>query len=227
MSDYNDGHRARLDKKSNIVGFENLEEHEQLEKFLFAVEKRRDTNKLAHRLIERFGGLYGVLSASVDDLVKVEGVGNRMAQVLHDIYDFMGSAERSKLCGGKNFPVFKTMEDIGNYAKTLFYNKLTENLYMVSLNSRYMAYRFNNISRGSSQEAPVYIPEILKLALRNEANAVVIAHNHPSGNLTPSQADIDITIDLYNGFRAIEIEFVDHIIVGGGEYVSMKELGIF
>ena len=98
MSDYNDGHRARLDKKSNIVGFENLEEHEQLEKFLFAVEKRRDTNKLAHRLIERFGGLYGVLSASVDDLVKVEGVGNRMAQVLHDIYDFMGSAERSRLC---------------------------------------------------------------------------------------------------------------------------------
>lgn len=223
MSEYNDGHRARLDNKSNTVGFENLEDHEQLEKFLFAVERRRDTNKIAHNLLNRFGSLYGVLTASAEDLVSVEGVGKRMAQVLHDIYDFMGSAERSK----PNFKVFNTTEDIGEYAKTLFYNKLTENLYMISLNSQYMAYRFNNLSKGNGRETPVYIPEILRLALRNNAYAVVIAHNHPSGDLTPSQADIDVTIDLYKAFKAIEIELVDHIIVGGGKYASMKELGLF
>lgn len=227
MTDEHLGHRKRLDEKSYLTGFENLEEHEQLEKFLFAVLRRGNTNELAHRLLREFGGLYGVLTASVADLEKVDGVGHRIAEVLHDIYAFMCSAERSRLRAAKGVHIFRTIDDMGNYAKTLFYDEMIESMWLISLNNRYVAYRNNKLYRGNNNETHVYIPEIVKVALRNDAKSVVIAHNHPSGDLTPSQADIDVTIDLFKALKTVEIDLIDHIIVGGGDYVSLRKLGVF
>jgi DNA repair protein RadC len=223
------GHRQRLDDKSNLVGFEFMEEHEQLEKILFAVIPRGNTNEIAHRLLEQCGSLYGVLTADVEELTKVEGVGNRAAQFLHDLCPILGCVERCMMRENqhKHSMDLSTAEAMGKYAKTLFYGKLNEAFYMVSLNKKLQAYRFDKISDGNADETPVYIQQVVKLALRTNAYAVLITHNHPAGTLTPSRADLDTTVSLHGAMDAVGISLLDHIIVGGGDVVSLKQMGLF
>ena len=222
-----DGHRKRLDEKSKRLGFEFLEEHEQLEKLLFVPIPRGNTNVIAHNLLERFGSLFGVLTADIEELCKVEGVGNRTAHYLHDLYAIKGCIERSELAKGeKGGPVLDSYDKMGEFSKTLFYGKLHEVFYMISLNKKLQVYRIDMISRGSSDETPVYIQEVAREALLNRAANVIVAHNHPLGTLRPSQADIDTTIELAKAFNAIGITMLDHIIVGGGEFISLKKIGV-
>lgn len=221
------GHRKRLDEKSNLVGFEFMEEHEQLEKILFAVIPRGNTNEIAHLLIKQFGSLYGVLTADVKELTKVSGVGSRVAQFLHDLYPILGCVERCKLRNtGTKVCDMQTPLLRGQYAKTLFYGKLTEAFYMISLNKKLQAFRFDKVSEGSSEETPVYLQEVVKQAVRTNAYAVVLCHNHPSGTLHPSRADLETTCQLKQAMEAVGIHFLDHIIVGGGEFVSLKDMGL-
>ena len=221
------GHRKRLDDRTKRFGFEFLEEHEQLEKILFAVIPRGNTNEIAYLLINQFGSLYGVLTAEVDELAKIPGVGKRTAQFLHDLYPILGCVERCKQrkIGAKVWDM-QTPELRGRYTKTLFYGNLTEAFYLVSLNKRLQAFRFDKISNGNEEETPVYIKEVVKLAMRNNAYAVVLCHNHPSGMIAPSHSDIETTQQLKQALEAVELQLIDHIIVGGGEYLSLKELGL-
>ena len=223
------GHRQRLDDKSNLLGFEFMEEHEQLEKLLFAVIPRGNTNVIAHQLLDQFGSLYGVLTADVEELTKVEDVGNRTAQFLHDLCPLLGCVERCMLRENqhKRYADLSTVEAMGKYAKTLFYGKLNEAFYMVSLNKKLQAYRFDKISDGSADETPVYVKEVVRLALRTNAYAVLITHNHPAGTLTPSRADLDTTVSLHRAMDAAGISLLDHIIVGGGDFISLKQMGLF
>lgn len=217
-----------MDEKSNLLGFEFLEDHEQLEKLLFAVIPRGNTNVIAHRLLDTFGSLYRVLTADVKELTAIEDVGNRTAQFLHDLYPLLSCVERSMLKEyGKEYPDVSTEEAMGTYAKTLFYGKLRECFYLVSVNKKLQAYRFDKFSEGSSEETPVYIQEVVKLALSTKAHSVLVAHNHPSGNLRPSHDDLQITRALNQALRTVGITLLDHMIVGGGEYLSLKSLGIF
>ena len=221
------GHRKRLDEKVIRFGFEFLEEHEQLEKILFVAIPQGDTNALAHRLLDKCGSLYGVLTADVEELLKVEGVGRRTAHFLHDLFPLLGCTERCMLRENQNpHPRLKTAEDRGKYVKSLFYGKLIENFYMVSLDKHLRAFRFDKIASGNSIEVPVYISEVVKLALRNNASYVILAHNHPGGNLNASADDIYITRNLSAGLRTVGIELLDHIIVSHGDFSSMKSLDI-
>ncbi len=221
------GHRKRLDEKSYRIGFEGLEEHEQLEKLLFVAVPQGNTNEMAHKLLNEFGSLYHVLTADTEDLIKVPGVGNRVAQYLHDLVSVLGCVERCILKEGKqDYPSVQTPKKRGEYAKTLFYGKLSESFYMVSVNSKYQAYRFDHISDGSDEEIAVYVQSLARLALRNHARRVFLAHNHPSGLLKPSGPDYDTTRMIKEAFKTIGVELIDHVIVGHGDYVSMKEWGV-
>lgn len=221
------GHRERLDEKSNRLGFDFLEEHEQLEKILFAVIPRGDTNLLAHRLLDRFGSLYGVLTADINELLKVDGVGSRAAQFLHDQFAILGCVERCMMAESrKEYPVIRDSDKIGAYVKSLFYGRLHEVFFMVSLNKKFQAYRRDLISQGSIDETPVYVQEIVRTALLNKASYIVLAHNHPLGSLKPSRTDICTTDKLAKAFGAVGITLLDHIIVGGGEFISLKTMGI-
>ncbi len=217
-----------MDEKSKLLGFDVLEEHEQLEKLLFSIIPQGNTNPLAHQLLEHCGSLYGVLTAEPEELTKVPGVGHRTAQFLHDLLPLLGCVERCMLRENeKQYPYLGTEEERGMFAKSLFYGKLTECCYLVSLNKKKQAYRFDKVSEGSSDETPLYIKEILKLALRTNASAVMMVHNHPSGSLHPSRADIASTQELSASFNAVGIPLIDHIIVACGEYQSLKQLGVF
>ena len=222
------GHRARLDEKAGRMGFEFLEEHEQLEKILFVAVPQGNTNPMAHRLLEQCGSLYGVLTADVEELVKVPGVGRRTAQYLHDLFPLLGCVERCMLQEGKRrYPCLRTAEEMGAYAKTMFYGKLVECFYMISLNQNHQAFRFDKLSEGTLDETPVYVRETVKAAIRTTAKYVVIAHNHPGRTLIPSSADTSASRLLYAGLDTVGIELLDHIIVSHGEFISLRQMGVF
>ncbi len=216
------GHRNRIDEKSRIMGLEFLNEHEQLEKILFAVIPRGNTNEIAHRLLERFGSVYGVLSADADNLKTVEGVGGRTAEFLHDLLPVLGIAERSMR--NQKSLVLNDMNDIGNYAKTLFYGKTVENLYLISLNSANQVIRFDKVSEGTYVASDVSVRKISRLALNAEASAVVLAHNHPGGRIEPSYADFQITDAVKSQLGVLGISLLAHLIVSCDEWKDICEL---
>ncbi len=215
------GHRSRIDEKSRLMGLEFLEEHEQLEKLLFAVVPRGNTNGIAHALLDRFGSLYGVLTADVNQLKTVEGVGTRTAEFLHDLLPLLGIAERSMM-SDKEKPILDTVDKMGEYAKSLFYGKVVENLYMISLNSAMRAIRFDKISEGTATAASVSLHTIAKRAILNEAYAVILTHNHPGGRLEPSVADLTLTREISEALSKLDIILADHIIVACGKWYSIK-----
>lgn len=228
MAGEHSGHRKRLDEKSKLLGFDMLEEHEQLEKLLFSIIPQGNTNPLAHQLLDHCGSLYGVLSAEPEELTKIPGVGHRTAQFLHDLLPLLGCVERCMLReNGKQFPVLGTYEERGAFAKSLFYGKLTECCYMVSLNKKKQAYRFDKVSEGGENETPLYIKELVKRALRTNADSVMMVHNHPSGKLIPSRSDVMVTQELSRSMNAVGIELLDHIIVSCGEYISLRQMNLY
>lgn len=215
------GHRKRIDKKARLMGLEFLEEHEQLEKLLFAVIPRGNTNELAIRLIKEFGSISGVLSASVEQLKSVDDVGPRTAEFLHDLMPLLGIVQRSSMTNGKGKIVIDSPEKRGEFAKTFFYGKLVENLYMVSINSSGQVICTDKISEGTSTIASVSLHLIAKRAILNEVYAVMLMHNHPGGKLEPSMADISLTREVKEALSALDVALVDHIIVACGKWISM------
>lgn len=223
MEELHNGHRARIDAKARLMGLEFLEEHEQLEKLLFAVIPRGNTNEIAIRLINEFGSIYGVLCADVEQLRAVDGVGHRTAEFLHDLMPLFGIVERASMQSNSKRIILDTTEKIGEYAKQFFYGKLVENLYMISLNSGNELMRFDKISEGTATAASVSLHIIAKLAILNEASSVILMHNHPGGRLEPSMSDITMTRDVKEALASLGIPLVDHIIVACGKWISMTE----
>ena len=219
----NDGHRKRLDKKVSVFGLEMLEAHEQLEYLLFAVIPRGDTNRIAHRLLDRFMTISGVLNAPPEELEKIEGVGHRTALFLASLPPLLGIVERSTK---ENKPprLFEWWE-ISEYLKTYFYGKLTETAYMISLNSAYRLLGISKISEGSHGETPIIVYNVVRQAIRDNATAVIVVHNHPCGNINPSFSDITLSKTLMDAFSVVGIELMDCVVVSGDECFSMREHG--
>lgn len=221
------GHRARLDLKAREAGLEFLPAHEQLEKLLFVAVPRGNTNETAHLLLRRFGSIYGVLTAEVQELMQVPGVGRRVAEYLHDLPAVLGIVERSALAAETaGAPILDTPEKLGAFAVSLFRGAVVEKFYLISLNARNRVIRFDKISEGTIDETAVYTRKVAKTALLNEAYAVVLAHNHPSGQKQPSYADLERTRAIARALEASEIILRDHIIVAGSEWISMEQMNM-
>ena len=218
-SELHAGHRQRIDEKAHKLGLEFMEEHEQLEKLLFSVIPRGNTNEIAHKLLDRFGTIGGVLSADADNLCEIEGVGLRTAEFLHDLPKLLGIVERSLSQNKEGKIILDDTEKAGKYAKSLFYGQLTESLYMISLNSAMQVMRFDKIADGSVSAIDVPVSKLTRLAVLNNASAVIIAHNHPGGTLIASECDLRTTKALKIAFDVLNITFVGHAIVAGGKFI--------
>ncbi|MCL2838145.1 MAG: JAB domain-containing protein [Oscillospiraceae bacterium] len=123
-------------------------------------------------------------------------------------------------------PILDTTEKVGKYAITLFYSKMAEELYLISLSSSKRLISYDQISRGDPNSAPAPIRLIMETVISSNAHSVVLAHNHPSGELEPSINDIDVTTKVANALKTIDVKLHDHIIVSRKKYVSMKKIGI-
>jgi DNA repair protein RadC len=185
-----EGHRQRLLQRYTDGGLEGFGEHEVLELLLFYALPRVDTNPIAHRLIDRFGSLAGVLEADSQELKQVEGVGEKAAAFLSMFPDLLRAYEKSRL-GAR--PVIRSVRDACDYAKALLFGKPYEQFYMVWLGTQGRVIHCERLSEGSVTESPVYVNKVAASALRHHAVKGFIVHNHPGGAAKPSRADIETT----------------------------------
>ncbi len=211
------GHRERIRKRYIDHGLDNFEDHQVLELLLFYCIPMRDTNELAHRLIKEYGNISLLFDAHPLDLVKRCNISESTA-VLISMIPSLSKLYSIKKWGEK--VMLDSTNKAGEYITKLFLDKLVETLYIICLNTQHCVIHTEVMSEGNYVETPLYPRKFIDAALKVGAVKVIIAHNHPSGDISPSKADINATTALKEAFKAVEIDLIDHIIVGGPKFYS-------
>ncbi len=219
-SELHKGHRERLRKQFLTEGVpKDIPEHQLLEFLLFYCIPRKDTNELAHNLLNAFGGsLVSVLDAPYEELLKVKGISENTAALIKFI---MPLAQRYVREHTDTNPYLKSIGQIVAYVFPKFFSETNEVSYMLCLDGRGKVLACPKLTEGDSLTAAVSLRKIAEIALKNGATQVALAHNHPKGFPLPSQNDINFTAQVGQFLQSLNIRLVDHIIVGNGEYVSL------
>ena len=217
-----EGHRERMRKQLKTSGMDSLSDVQVLEVLLYYAAPRGDTNPAAHALLSRFGTLDGVFSAPESELKKVSGVGDAAAQLIRLVPQV---ARRCLMSRSAQIEILDTTSKCGQYLLPYFHGESEEVVYLLCLDAKCKALDCVLIHRGGVNVASIAARKVVKAALDSNATSVVLAHNHPSGVLTPSRGDIDVSIQVGNALKPVEIELLDHIVVAGSEYCSLYALG--
>lgn len=217
------GHRDRLRARFAKAGGDALADYELLELFLFRSIPRRDVKPLAKDLIARFGDLGGVAAAPVDALTDIKGVSEKTAI---DLKLLQAASARMALEGALDRPVISSWSALINYCRTAMQHEPVEQFRVLFLNKKNRLMADEVISRGTVDQAPVFPREVVKRALAHEASAIILVHNHPSGDVTPSGADVEITKTIVDAAKPFNIIVHDHLIIGRETTASFKSLGL-
>ncbi len=217
-----DGHRQRRKQRFLQHGLDSFADHEVLELVLFYAIPRRDTNETAHRLMKKFGSLDAVLNAPVEELQKVEGVGESAALLLRLLPAAVCRAQRSV----GDDTILNSVESAGAYFQKLLRGERREVLYQVCLDAKGKVLGHKRLSSGTVSMAPVNVREVVENALYTDASSVLLAHNHPSGIALPSEEDRQITMQIRQALGTMGIMLADHIIVADNDFVSMAASGM-
>ncbi len=204
------GHRTRVWDRYLQTAFDGFAEHEIMEFILFQVIPRVDVNALAHRLIDRFGSLAGVLDAPLAELVTVDGVGERTAKYLHTLPDISRAYAMSKT---KNTDVMDSLEKVEAYLRALYTGEVSEKMYLLVLDNAHRLIQCRFIAEGTVNQVNVNMRRIVEFALRDGAAALILAHNHPGGLAIPSREDISMTSTLEEILHLVGIPLIDHVVV--------------
>ena len=221
-SDAGSGHRARLRKRLFDAGPKALSDHELVEYLLALAIPRVDTKPLAKRLIAQFGGVGPLLSTSAEGLSR-EGVSEAAVGALK-----IAEASALRLLETRmdGRPVLSSWDALGDYLQASMAHSAIEQVRVLFLNAKNMLLANEVMWEGSVDEASVHVREVISRAITLGATAVIIVHNHPSGNPSPSQQDIRLTRDLIEAGRHMRVAVHDHVIVGIRGRSSMKALGL-
>lgn len=211
-------HRERMRNKYVNKGIEVFEQHEILEMLLFYAIPRKNTNDIAHRLLEACGSLSAVFDAPIDILMQ-QGLSYNAAVLLHMIPDLSRAYQSDKF---DNEEKIITDENIGKKMVHLFAGKNEECVYAFFLDAKGKEKYSGIISKGDASSAPLFSKDIVSIAARCKAVTVIIAHNHPSGVAFPSRADLEATADIADALDTIGIHLADHIIVADRDYISLS-----
>lgn len=214
------GHRQRVKNRVINEGIDSFEDHQILELLLFYCIPMKDTNELAHQLIQAYGSLSGVFDADPRDLCDQIGVTENTAILLSLIPSLARRYQQGKF---REKAVLNSTTKAGEYTMALFTGRLNEAFYVICLDSQNKVNQATLLHEGTINEAPVYPRLIVETALRHQAASIILAHNHPGGSQKPSQADLDVTRKIKLATEAIAIPVVDHIIVAGESYYSFAE----
>ena len=217
-----DGHREKMRRRFQETGLEGFADHEALELLLYYAIPRRDTNELAHRLLTRYGSLSALLQAPIEDLRRVEGVGESAAVLLKLVPAFVYKAQRS---AGQE-TVLNSTEKAGRYLLSCFAGERNEVIYQLCLDRKGKLLACKRLSEGGSAAAELNIRRLVENALLSSASAVILSHNHPSGIALPSREDYTTTRRVQEALATIGVELLEHIIVAEDDYVSLADSGI-
>ncbi len=221
-------HRARVKERFLRNGLENFSPHELLELILFYAIPQKDTNELAHRLIDRFGSLSRVFRASREELCRIDGVGDHAATLLclwmqassYILTDEYHQARKK----------FSTVGQLGRFFIDRYVGNGTETVYLMLLDNGYTMIDCVRVHEGAVNSVSITPRRLIELALRQDAAMVVLAHNHPTGIAIPSREDMDTTASLRDAFETVGVPLLEHILVAGEAYTpiilrTQKHLG--
>lgn len=219
-----DGHRQRLRRRFMEEGLDHFDKYRVLELLLFYCIPRKNTNEIAHNLLERFGTVAQVMEAPVEELQKVEGIGESAAVFLAFINAFGRYCQVNR---ATNTELLNDIEKCGEYLLPYFIGRRNETVFLLCLDAKCKVLSCREVGEGSVNSAAVPIRRIVEMALGSNASSVVLAHNHPSGLAVPSGEDVQTTKQLAMALQVVEIELVDHIVVADGDFVSMAQSGLY
>ena len=218
-----DGHRERLRTNFLENSLDGFNEVNSLELLLFYAVPRRDTNELAHRLLDRFGSLYRVFDASYHELMEVEGVGENTAALIKLIPEIL---RKSRISETADMKVITSASSAGKYLVPRFLYQEIEILLLLCLDSQSRVIACAEISRGVVNSVDANVRRIVETALRYRACSVILAHNHPDGVALPSIEDDGMTSLIGKALDSVGVKLADHIIVAGEDYASYAGSGL-
>lgn len=216
-------HRTRLRKRFEETGADALADYELLELLLFRVIPRRDTKPLAKALITRFGDFAAVLAADPRRLVEVQGCGPAVALELKTI---QAAVERAARVEAKRRPVVGSWTKLIDYCRVTLQHETTEQFRVLFLDVKNQILADEVLGEGTIDHAPVYPREVVRRALELRAAAMILVHNHPSGDPTPSRADAEITKEIVKAADILGVRVHDHLVIGRHGHASLKQLGL-
>ena len=211
-------HRTRVKNRFLAEGLDHFEPHNILELLLFYAIPQKDTNELAHSLINRFGSLENVFDASYQDLLTVPGIKEHSATLIKMI---PALARRYSIEKNKSGESLVDVDAWGKYFVSRYVGVNVETVFLLLLDNKFNVIDCVKLHEGSVSSSAVNIRKMTEIIFSKNAPMVVLAHNHPSGVAIPSGADIDLTIDLFRAFQVLDITFLAHILVAGDTYVNI------
>ncbi|WP_250278718.1 JAB domain-containing protein [[Clostridium] colinum] len=213
--------RARFIKDGNLDSFE---QHQVLELLLFYSVPRRDTNELAHKLLNEYGSLYTLMNAKPEDIIKRCKVSETTAVLISMIpyvcRKFLSSALDNER------PCINSFNIAHSYFESILIGKPFESFYMLCLDLNKRLKKIVKISEGVTTNSPIYMEKVVGDALLHNSSFVIIGHNHPNGNKKPSSADVEVTMKITNALLHIDIKVLDHIIICGDDSFSFAKKGL-
>jgi DNA repair protein RadC len=226
------GHRERLRARARRAGIHHLPDYELLELFLFRSQPQGDVKPIAKALLARFGSLAAVLAASVEDLMTVRaedakgrtrGIGAETALDLTALHEVARRVAREEASART---VISSWTSLLAYVRLTLQHEPREQFRVLFLDNRNQLLMDEVQNRGTVDHAPVYPREVVRRALELSAKNLIIVHNHPSGDPTPSRADVEMTKQVVEAARALGISVHDHLVVGREGVASFKQLGL-
>jgi DNA repair protein RadC len=218
-----DGHRDRKKDQFLRCGADSFADHELLELLLFYGIPQRDTNPIAHELVDHFGGLRGVFSAAPEDLMEVDYIKKNAAVLLRLVTAIY---QRILISDDEKAMIFQDSAQIGEFFRTIYVGQPVEVMYQLCLDVKGKKRGIFKVSEGDLGSVGLNIRQIVENALHCKAMVVVLAHNHPSGLALPSRDDRIATRMVREALDAVGIRLADHVIVADNDYVSMAESGL-
>jgi len=223
ISNHTSGHRERLRARFCKAGIDGVQDYELLELVLFRAIPRRDVKPLAKDLIAKFGGFAEVLAAPIERLVEVKGISESVAQELKIVQAAAIKLTQERIL---KRPVISSWNDLLSYCRASMADEKIELFRIMFLDKKNILIADEVQQRGTIDHTPVYPREVVKRALELGASAIILVHNHPSGDPTPSTADVEMTKQIINAAKALNIRVHDHLVIGHKHHASFKSLGL-
>ncbi len=214
------GHRQRLKDRFLREGLDNFETHNILELLLFFGVPHKDTNELAHELLNRFGSLSGVLEAPYNELMNVDGVGRNVATLLKFIPELSRKYLEDKL---QDKTILDNGTAVGEFLMAKYRFRKDEMFSILCLDQNCRLISWEQISSGTINITAINTRKIVEAVMKTSANAVILAHNHPNGVAVPSAEDISSTATIVEMLDVLSVKVLDHIIIGNEDYVSLAD----
>lgn len=217
-----DGHRQRLMERFRREGLDHFEPVQVLELLLFFCIPRRDTNEMAHELLNRFGSVSRVMDASEEELMQVPGIGKNASTFLHLVKQ---AGRFYQVDSTRKGAVMSNLDDCGAFLLPYFIGRQKETVFLLSLNANCNVISCREVGEGDINAAVISPRRVVEIALAEKASCVVLAHNHPSGVAIPSHEDVVVTQRLAAALSAVDVVLIDHLIVADDDYVSLVQSG--